>query len=578
MEDQRHAEIELQPSEEAPDDTLVLLASPGERPDTDEYEYVYRWFTAFPEKDGQVQRVDPQNTGVHDKALWKVSDVLPGTHTVKVEISRRSRRNPEEAPITFTGVKHLELRRPAEAVRRRPVAIDTSHVLRVELLRPGTKCTDDEVLWTNIRAGTDRLSFTSYGIFMDNLLARDQNGRSGLGAHLRSAIRLPFPGVETYRLLKAATEAFVMTRCGVTQNGTNWGQYLEEVQVITGDDSDTVGVLPYLAIIRRRLPDVAISSPAGGNGHADAEEIRLMEILRSKLENPCLIELIWAYWHEEAMVVQAVNALAERFQNRAAPGRRDPLANLELDPLRPINNLMWGYIQDEQHRLSVRRRAHEYLHHYGVTLEGKAVADVRPAEKRSKFLESFHNLLWKAIQFYRQSDETTVIADGFPVLNALKETHYLLAQGAHNQFGDLPATARQEMLIQQWLLSRPEIREFLGGRVMVPYPEPWMDRVDVLKGLKGWTDASVVHFHDLAVFGEQILLSVRFGAWSTVNDRTQAANWATAWRDQVQGYVHAYRAVTGVDLSADLTDQRQATDRYLPPSAHLRRRLEAQQA
>ena len=57
-----------------------------------------------------------------------------------------------------------------------------------------------------------------------------------------------------------------------------------------------------------------------------------------------------------------------------------------------------------------------------------------------------------------------MIADGFPLLNALKEVHLLLAEGAHNQFGDLPWTARVEMLIQQWLLARPEMREFLQGR------------------------------------------------------------------------------------------------------------------
>ena len=75
--------------------------------------------------------------------------------------------------------------------------------------------------------------------------------------------------------------------------------------------------------------------------------------------------------------------------------------------------------------------------------------------------------------FFKEDDDTTVIADGFPVLNALKEVHLLLAQGAHNQFGDLPWTARAEMLIQQWLLARPEMREFLGGRASwCPTPKP----------------------------------------------------------------------------------------------------------
>ena len=50
-----------------------------------------------------------------------------------------------------------------------------------------------------------------------------------------------------------------------------------------------------------------------------------------------------------------------------------------------------------------------------------------------------------------------MVADGFPVLNALREVHLLLAEGAHNQYGDLPWTARQEMLMQQWLLARPGV-------------------------------------------------------------------------------------------------------------------------
>ena len=75
----------------------------------------------------------------------------------------------------------------------------------------------------------------------------------------------------------------------------------------------------------------------------------------------------------------------------------------------------------------------------------------------------------------------------FPLLNALRETHLILAEGAHNQFGDLPSAARAEMLIMQWLLARPEMREFLGGRVMVPYEEAWMDRVDTMKQIQGWT-------------------------------------------------------------------------------------------
>ena len=129
--------------------------------------------------------------------------------------------------------------------------------------------------------------------------------------------------------------------------------------------------------------------------------------------------------------------------------------------------------------------------------------------------------------------------------------------------------------MQQWLLARPEFREFLPTRIMVAYPEPWMDRVDAMKKLQGWTDISVLHFRDLAMFGEQILLSIRYGAWSTVHEPMQAANWARFWRPEMQGYIHAYRAVTGVDLAAELVDTAGA-DATLP-SVQLRNRLGAQQ-
>jgi hypothetical protein len=271
-----------------------------------------------------------------------------------------------------------------------------------------------------------------------------------------------------------------------------------------------------------------------------------------------------------------MNTISRRFQNVRIPEGRDPLAMVEIDPLRPLNNLLWGYIQDEQHRLSVVRRVYEYDHHYGLSLYGKAVPELRPADSRSKFLEAFHNLLYLCRTFFQQDDDTTVIADGFPVLNALKEVHLILSQGAHNQFGDLPSTARQEMLLQQWLLARPEFREFLPTRIMVAYPEPWMDRVDAMKTLQGWSDVSVLHFRNLGVFGEKLLLSIRFGAWSTVDDAVQASNWARFWRAEIMGYTHAYRSVTGVDLTSEVTSTQQSTERYLQPSFHLRKRLAQQ--
>lgn len=130
--------------------------------------------------------------------------------------------------------------------------------------------------------------------------------------------------------------------------------------------------------------------------------------------------------------------------------------------------------------------------------------------------------------------------------------------------------------MQQWLLARPEMRELLPTRIMVAHPEPWMGQVEAMNKLQGWTDTSVLHFRDLGVFGEQILLSIRYGAWTIVNVPDQAANWARYWRPEIQGYIHAYRAVTGIDLTAGTTDGRKAAELYVKPSVLLQRRLAAQ--
>jgi hypothetical protein len=455
--------------------------------------------------------------------------------------------------------------------------------------------------WTLIRNSAEALSFNTYKLFIDHLFCNDAGGQvpeferdrfrdKEHAFHVLEKRRaLPFSDSDSYRVLKAATEAFVMVNCGVLRTpyafrGQDDAEYLDRRDLpddrkleeelvkryLTSLDQKT-RILPYLALIRSKLPDVRIH--IGHKEHHDAE--LCAGFIRDRLVNPCMMELIWSYWQEEGMLVQTMNAITRRFQNvrsLAHGSGPDPLANMEVDMLRPLNNLLWGYVQDEQHRLSVVRRNYEYDHHYGIHLDGKAVREFRPADSRSKFIEAFHNLLRQLMPFYRQDDDTTVKADAFPILNALKEVHLILSQGAHNQFGDLPSTARIEMLMQQWMLARPEFREFLPTRLMVAHPEPWMDRVDAMKKVQGWSDTSIAHFRDLAMFGEQLLLSIRYSHWSEVYDPTEAFAWARFWRPQAQGYMHAYRAATGVDLTSETANPKLES---AMPSVLLRQRLEA---
>jgi len=473
-----------------------------------------------------------------------------------------------------------------------PLNIHPKPTAPVSMQRAYVPPTNDQMLWVIIRKSASDLAFDKYEKFIDPIMCGDPElGRAS--ARLKSRT-LPFPDIEPYRLLKVATEVFMMAYCGciidpkIVPNipltgqqfhgldteeqairlGRNaspqtmqniWQQYLQTV-----DGSKT---LPYLReIITFKLGDVPIRD-SGGLGRAR----ECYGILRDKLTHPCLLELIWSYWHEEGMLVQSINAVSWRFQNRRGPAERDPLAMLEIDPLRPLNNFLWGWIQDEQHRLTLPRRAYEYDHEYGLRMVGKAVPPIRGADSRSKFIEALHNLLYLCSIFYKEDDDTTVMADGFPVLNALKDVHLLLTQGAHNQYGDLPWTARQEFLMMEWILARPEMREFLPGRIMVDYPEPWMDHVETMKTIQGWTDTSILHFRDLAIHGEKLLLSIRYGLWTNVIEPDQAANWARYWRPEVQGYIHAYRTVAGVDLTdrADTTMPALLLQQRLPAARQL---------
>jgi hypothetical protein len=537
----------------------------------------------------------------HRVVCWKAPTV-EGIYVVEAVVT------PPEAEESITLQREIEVasgrvvfseEQPLEVSFRRG---DGDGPLEVSLRRSDVSETIDQPLWGVIQSSARRLSFANYAAAMNRIFCEPGGSRviHGLlheAGFVLSSAASPFPDMRSYKLLKAATEAFLMTSCGVDladfdfsgvdperfgfPRGTDvndlWGRYLgpeglEGVAPVVNDDGDTIETLPFLAAIRGKFPEFPVQqSQVAGFWGQDVDIC--FRLLQAKFSRPCLIELIWSYWHEEGGLVQTMNAISMRFQNRHGPVSRDPLASLEIDPLRPLNNLLWGYIQDEQHRLSVARRAYEYDHHYGITLYGKAVPKVQGADTRSRFLEAFHNLLTRAAVFYKEDDDTTMLADAFPVLNALREVHLLLTEGMHNQYGDLPWTARHEMLIQQWLLARPEFADFLPTRAMIAYPEPWMSRVDAMKKLQDWTDVSIRFFRDLGVYGEQLLLSIRFGNWSNVINRAQAANWARFWRQEVQWYIHAYQAVTGVDLSTEPADVRPAAERYLAPAVHLQRRM-----
>ncbi len=478
-----------------------------------------------------------------------------------------------------------------------------------------------------IQKTAEALKFENYARAIDDLLCKgtaDEGYRSKANNLLRGRA-LPFTGDDAYRVLKAATEAYLLWQGTADLKDVSYNAELAArigaVGGIVPDEKDSdPEKLRYYQLVYARLPNEQLKKqvfPAyddsygkldlfdetykTNNGPAnpswvfktanatsqgkhpdqsprsEADAPRYcIGLMQDRMRRPLMVELIWSYWHEQAMLAQTMYAIRNRVQNVSENAARDPLSNLEIGPLRPLNTLLWTWIQDEQHRLTVSRRNFEYEHQYGLSLRGRALRNLQPVDRRSRFLEAFHNLLYLATVYFKEDDDTNRKADAFPILHALKEVHFLLSEGAHNQFGELPVTARIEMMIEQWLLARPEFQRFLPTRESIAYPEAWMGSVDAMKTVQGWHSTSVIFFSDLARFGEMLLLSIRYEAWSEISDRVMAANWARMARNPIQGYIHAYRIVTGVDLQLEASGI-SAEDRRRDPAVLIQQRWAEQQ-
>lgn len=512
-------------------------------------------------------------------------------------------------------------------------------VQSVKLAPPSIDPTDDEALWKAIRKS--KFNFLDYQYFINDILQlEDDRIGPKTREKQRKAIRSyvsPFQNIASYQYLKQATDLYMLLNGYFFQeeNGDRSviRTYEGELMSLNPDQMTELYDSKFLRSVSRSIRSnfpsayemfeknelgMEIGSETGimkkavrlDNNYSNLDRTKFITEKSTKQDqlrrgiaksdpsedfkaaitedNPALdfdwynlsqpmYELIWSYWMEELGLVQTMNAISLRFQNVKKRQGPDPLANFALDSLRPLGNLLWGYVEDERFRTTMVRRCYSYDDNYGISLRGKAVPVLSSVESRSRFIGAFHQLLKMANDYYQQSNFLTVKPDAFPLLNQLKEVHIILREGQHNQFRDLTWTTRVEMLTQQWILDREEVKEFIRGRYMVPFEEGWLGSVDTMKRLQNWNDTSVSHFYHLATNGEQLLLSIRYGDWANPDYRAEnAATWAHFWRDEIQRYLHAYRAVTSVDLSADLVETRPSptveADRYLPPAHHLERR------
>jgi len=221
-----------------------------------------------------------------------------------------------------------------------------------------------------------------------------------------------------YDLLKAATEAYILMECagypgleddleGYDKTVLSRSNTKEELlRIFNNSYLIDHKILPYIDTVINSYIDINDAKPVA---------VSLCKVSPLSSFQPCCIELIWNYWHEEGMLVQTINAISLRFQNKRSRNGRDPLANLEIEPLRPISEIFWGYVQDEPNRLTIVRRAYEYAHEYGLSLFGKAVPAINPADVRARFLEAFHKLLHISSSYFVAQSNRFVVPDAFPL-------------------------------------------------------------------------------------------------------------------------------------------------------------------
>ena len=528
----------------------------------------------------QILRPDDEEEPEGDTAAGEESAEAGTTRTRTARAARTSSQTRTRAARTKTGDDDEWKPLATITVSEAPVPPRVDSTVALAVTPPPSS--PDEELWFFIRRVTERMRFAEFHEFVQPRMA----GARGID----------WTDTGAYDLLQRLSKRFLQLaadpqRAVVDPRDPSFG----EISLTTAEagvqrsyvsDEDLDLAQPFLGF------DGVLTAPfdpfpdddddpaarrGNGNGHhnggrephGEGERRRSVHrhvVTSFPLPNVPFVELLWAYWMDECGLAQTMNLVLARFQNRRIGGGRDVLSRFNANPLLPIANLLWGFAEAEEGRLTVRRRAAEYRNMYGLPMQGRAVPPASAwIDNRSQFLSAFHNLLNATYRFYKERDDKTVDADAFPLLSSLQELHLVLAYGAHNQFPAIALRTRREFLTMQWILAQPEMREFLGGPTMVPQEEQWMDRVDTMKELQGWSPTSVTHFLDLALCGEQILLTVRHGRWNeSTRTRDDAANWAITWRNEIQRYVHAYRAVTGVDL--------QCGSDATPPSVLLARR------
>ena len=224
----------------------------------------------------------PHDHQWQDRGLGRPAD----QRAVGVLVTGQPRRRGREPPGDGRGRGADHRRSPAPSPRGTTSTCACSG--------PTSDASSDQVLWSAIRNSTQELQFERTGVRRRSDVRRRSSPRTRPRDAPRAqagqpAPALPYPDMDAYRLLKVATEVFMMVKCGVAidpdqlrpavpgrrpgrggppprhrrpvpdRPGAALAQLHRGVRLgATGQGrSRTAFTLPYLAVIRRRLGDRA---------------------------------------------------------------------------------------------------------------------------------------------------------------------------------------------------------------------------------------------------------------------------------------------------------------------------------
>lgn len=276
----------------------------------------------------------------------------------------------------------------------------------------------------------------------------------------------------------------------------------------------------------------------------------------SSSTSPLFVEPIWSFWQDASQLLLVTRAVVGQLLGVAASQSGElGLGDLRASLPTGLAAVLREWFDKTGEDPGDYQRAEVYRRFYGLL----PALSVGPGPTQSPIIELSHAALVEAAGVDRFTDGANTYEAG-RLAPLLRQVHVALAEAVSQpvqggatvdvlrRFVALQSVGREDMLIAQWIMNQPEVRDAgLQSLVLVAYPEMWMATLDAARARLGMLGALSVYHDELARSAEALLLSIRFADPRAIDDAF-ALDWARFWRPEVRTYLGAFRRVTGGDI------------------------------